>query len=143
MRSAALVRYGSQTSVVTDSDLESRISEFQRAIEARDEAAAGDVLHQDYALCLVFPVSVVRSRATWLATLPDYVVHEWSVQEQQVETSGDVAAVLQRGFQRAMVHGQPRDGVFVVSDIWLREDGVWRLWRRHSTPLTAGEVPTD
>jgi hypothetical protein len=35
---------------VTDNDLESRISQFQRAIEARDEAAADDVLHRDYAL---------------------------------------------------------------------------------------------
>ena len=124
-------------------DLEARMSQFQQAIEARDTTAADDVLHQDYALCLVLPVSAVIPRASWLATLPSYVVHEWSVEEQQVESSGDVAAVLQRGFQRATVHGQPRDGLFVVTDVWLRETGKWRVWRRHSTPLTAGEVPTD
>jgi hypothetical protein len=119
------------------------MSQFQWAIEARDNAAADDVLHRDYALCLVVPVSVVIPRALWLATLPAYVVHEWTVEEQQVEVSGDVAAVLQRGSQRATVHGQPRDGLFVLTDIWLRENGIWRVWRRHSTPLTAGGVPTD
>jgi hypothetical protein len=125
---------------MTHGDLEARVAEFQRAIEARDVAAAEDVLHRDYALCLVVPVSVVHPRDVWLATLPDYVVHEWIVQERQVEVRGDVAAVLQRGFQRATVRGLPRDGVFVVSDTWLREGGVWRVWKRHSTPLTAGEM---
>ena len=126
---------------MTAGDLELRMSHFQRAIETRDEAAAAEVLHPNYALCLVVPASAIIPRAAWLATLPDYVVHEWSVQELQVEEIGDVAAVLQRGFQRATVHGQPRDGVFVVSNVWLREAGVWRVWRRHSTPLTAGELP--
>ena len=128
---------------MTGHDLESRISQFQKAIETRDEVAADDVLHQDYALCLVIPESVVFPRATWLATLSDYLVHEWTVQARQVEVNGDVAAVLHRGFQRATVRGQPRDGVFVVTDVWLRDAGIWRVWRRHSTPWTAGEVPSD
>jgi hypothetical protein len=119
------------------------MEQFQAAIQARDEAAADDVLHRDYALCLVVPVSAVMPRASWLMTLPDYVVHEWTVEERQVESSGDVATVLQRGFQRATVHGKERDGVFVITDVWLREAGVWRVWRRHSTPLTAGQLPTN
>ena len=119
------------------------MSQFQQAIERRDHTVADDLLHQDYALCLVVPVSVVIPRASWLTTLSAYLVHEWSVEEQQIEARGDVAAVLQRGFQRATVHGQPRDGLFVITDVWLREVGTWRVWRRHSTPMTAGEVPTD
>ncbi len=118
------------------------MSQFQRAIEARDQTAADDVLHRDYALCLVVPDSAVMPRAAWLMTLPDYVVHEWTVGAQQIESSGDTATVLHRGFQRATVHGQDRSGQFVITDVWLREDGVWRVWRRHSTPLTAGELPT-
>jgi hypothetical protein len=125
---------------MTDGDLETRMSEFQRAIETRDLTAAADVLHQDYALCLVVPSPAVHSREAWLANLPDYVVHEWAVQERHVDATGDIAVVLQRGYQRATVHGLPRDGVFVITDIWLREGGVWRVWKRHSTPLTAGEM---
>ena len=126
---------------MTDSRLDARLSEFQQAIEARDTAAADGLLHRDYMLCLVVPSSVVVPRAAWLATLPDYVVHEWTLQERQVEVDGDVAAVLQRGYQRATVRGEPRDGVFVLSDIWLRQDGEWRVWKRHSTPLAATPLP--
>jgi ketosteroid isomerase-like protein len=125
---------------VIDDDLESRMSEFQRVIEDRDVSAAKDVLHQDYALCLVVPASAVHPREAWLATLHAYVVHEWTVQERQVEVRGDTAVVLQRALMRATVFDVPRDGVFVVTDIWLREGGVWRVWKRHSTPLSAGEL---
>jgi Domain of unknown function (DUF4440) len=126
---------------VMSPELSSRIEQFQRVIEARDVEAARGVLDEDYALVLVQPSPAVVTREQWLATLPDYVVHEWTIQEQLVDVDGDCAAVLQRGFQRALVRGQSRDGVFVLSDIWRRRAGVWRIWRRHSTPLSAGKLP--
>lgn len=122
-------------------DLEARLEDFQRVIDTRDVVAASSVLDDDYALVLVAPEPRVVPRDQWLATLPDYVVHEWTVQERVVDLDGDCAVVLQRGFQRAVVGGAPRDGLFVVSDTWRRRSGVWRVWRRHSTPLEAGPLP--
>jgi len=127
---------------MTDSELAARLDDFQRVIEARDVEAAESVLDAGYALVLVQPVALSVTRAEWLATLPDYVVHEWTVQERFIDVDGDCAAVLQRGFQRALVQGQPRDGWFIVSDIRRRREGVWRIWRRHSSPLSAGEMPS-
>jgi hypothetical protein len=126
---------------MNESDLELRLDEFQRVIEARDVHAAQTVLDEDYALVLVQPTRVVISRAQWLATLPDYVVSEWTLQERLVDVDEDCAVVLQKGFQRAVVQGQSRDGLFVISDVWRRRQGLWHIWRRHSTPLTAGEIP--
>jgi hypothetical protein len=126
---------------MTNSELELRLADFQRVIEARDVESARTVLDDNYALVLVQPTPLVVTRAQWLATLPDYVVHEWTVQERFVDVDGDCAAVLQKGFQRAAVQGQSRDGLSIVSDIWRRRDGAWRIWRRHSTPLAAGEMP--
>jgi hypothetical protein len=125
-----------------DSELELRLADFQRAIEARGISAAQSVLDQNYALVLAQPGPVVVTRAQWLAMLPDYVVHEWTVQESFVDEDGDCAAVLQRGFQRAIVNGQSRDAIFVVSDVWRRRAGLWRIWHRHSTPLAAGTMLT-
>jgi hypothetical protein len=126
---------------MTDPELDLRLDEFQRVIEARDVPAAEQVLDEQYALVLVQPTPAVVTRAQWLSALPDYVVHEWTVQERVLDVDGDCAAVLQRGFQRAVVQGQSRDGLFVISDIWRRREGVWRVWRRHSTPLSAGPMP--
>ena len=100
----------------------------------------------DFALELVQPVRNVMDREVWLEMLPDYVVHEWDVEEQILDLDDDRAAVLRRVRMSATVMGEDRSGVFVMSDLWRREDGVWRVWRRHSTPLMArrlGGEPAD
>jgi ketosteroid isomerase-like protein len=122
-------------------DLELAMTEFQRCIAERDVEAAARVLDADYALVLVQPVAAAIPRERWLATLPDYRVHSYEVQEQFIDIDGDVAAVLHRARMHATVGGVDRSGIFIVTDIWRRRDGQWRVWKRHSTPLTAGPVP--
>ena len=90
---------------------------------------------------LVHPEPAVVPRSAWIEMLPDYVVHEWEVQEQKIEVRNDVGTVLQRIRMEATVLGQDRSGPFVVSDLWVPVDDVWRVWRRHSTPLSAGRMP--
>lgn len=122
-------------------DLEEATTEFQRCIEQRDQEAAADVLDPDYALVLVQPVRAVVPRDVWLANLSDYVVHSYDVQERVVDVDGDCAAVLHRADMQATVNGADRSGLFTISDIWRLRDGHWRIWRRHSTPLSAGPMP--
>ncbi|MDQ1485489.1 MAG: hypothetical protein QOJ62_1182, partial [Actinomycetota bacterium] len=63
-------------------DLVLAVTEFQRCIAERDVEAATVVLDPDYALVLVQPVAAVVSKDRWLATLPDYIVHSYEIQEQ-------------------------------------------------------------
>ena len=80
-------------------------------------------------------------RDRWLAILPDYVLHVYDIEEQVVDVGGDCASVLHRVRMEATVLGEERNGLFVISDVWRRGAGEWRVWRRHSTPLTAGAMP--
>jgi ketosteroid isomerase-like protein len=116
-------------------ELLERAAHWVDAIQERDEVAAGAFLAPDFAMELVQPVRSVMNREVWLEMLADYVVDEWDVEEQVVDHGSDVAAVLQRVRTRATVLGEDRSGVFVISDLWRRIDGEWRVWRRHSTPL--------
>ncbi|MEP7022154.1 MAG: nuclear transport factor 2 family protein [Pseudonocardiales bacterium] len=122
-------------------DLDAAMAEFQRCILQRDQAAAADVLDPDYALVLVHPVRATMPREVWLANLPDYLVHSYDVQEQAIDVDGDCAAVLHRADMSATVNGVERSGLFTITDIWRRRGGHWRIWRRHSTPLSAGRMP--
>lgn len=115
---------------------------WDRAIQERDVSAAQELLHDGFALVLVQPAKVVMPREQWLALLPDYVVTEWNVREHVIDVDGDVAAILQRVDMKAMVAGQDRSGTFVTSDLWRKVSGDWKVWRRHSTPFSAGELPT-
>lgn len=114
---------------------------FDEAVQQRDHALAERVLDDDYVLVLVHPAPAMMPRARWLEVLEHYVVHSYDIEEQVVDQSGDVAAVLSRVHMRATVLGEDRSGLFVISDFWRHEDHGWRVWRRHSSPLTAGEMP--
>jgi len=121
-------------------DLGESLIEFQRCIAERDVPAADRILDAEYALMLVLPVAAVVPKERWLATLPEYVVHSYDVQEQLIDIDGDTAAVLHRADMHATVSGADRSGIFIVSDIWRLRDGQWRIWKRHSTPLSAGKL---
>ncbi len=126
---------------LTPDDLAARSDDFDRVVLTRDRELAAEVLAEDYALVLVHPEPAVVPRSAWIEMLPDYVVHEWEVQEQKIEVRNDLGTVLQRIRMEATVLGQDRSGPFVVSDLWVPVDDVWRVWRRHSTPLSAGRMP--
>ncbi len=122
-------------------DLSAAMRSFDEAVQERDHALAESVLDEDYALVLVHPAPATMPRARWLEVLEDYVVHSYSVEEQRVDQSGEVAAVLSTVRMRATVLGEDRSGLFVISDFWRQGDDGWRVWRRHSSPLSAGEMP--
>ena len=118
-----------------------RTDNWQRAIEARDLDAAAQFLAHDYALVILQPQPVVVPRDEWLRMLPDYDVRGYTVEERIVESSEDIATVFQRVDQTAVVQGVERSGIFILVDVWVREAAQWRVWRRHSTPLSAGPAP--
>jgi len=125
-----------------DRALQDACQRLQRAIETRDTSMADGVLHAAYALVLIQPVKAVMPRARWLEVLPDYVVHDYSVEDEVADIDDDVAVILHRDRMRATVLGDDRSGTFIITDVWRRGDG-WRLWRRHSTPLAAGRLPGE
>ena len=122
-------------------DLEDRRAAFDRVVTTRDVALAADVLDGDFALVLVQPSAARMPRERWLAVLPDYVVHEWTVEDESLDVDGDTAVALRRVAMRATVLGEDRSGTFVITDVWRCRDCGWRIWRRHSTPLAAAALP--
>jgi hypothetical protein len=122
-------------------DLAGRSDDFQQVVLARDPELAARTLAEDFALVLVHPVPLVVTRAEWMTTLPDYVVHVWDVQERIIEVRHNLGTVFQRIHMEATVLGEDRSGLFIVSDLWVVVDDGWRIWRRQSTPLSAGRMP--
>lgn len=124
-----------------DAEISDRTDRWQLAIEARDPEDAAQFLADDYALVILQPEPAVVRRDEWLRMLPDYAVSGYSVEERIVETSPELCTVFQRVDQTALVKGIERSGIFILLDVWVREADAWRVWRRHSTPLSAGAAP--
>ena len=124
-----------------DTEISERTDLWQLTIEARDPDGAARFLCDDYALVILQPLPAVVRRDEWLRMLPDYAVTGYSIEERIVETSPDLCTVFQRVDQTALVQGVERSGIFILVDVWVREADAWRVWRRHSTPLSAGVAP--
>ena len=127
---------------MTTQDLRDADAAWLEALLARDEAAAATILHDEYALVLVHPQPARVERDEWLRTLAGYVITSWSVRGSAWDVRPDLAVHLQLVEMQATVFDADRSGLFAMSDTWLRGgDGTWRVWRRHSTPMSAGAVP--
>jgi Domain of unknown function (DUF4440) len=122
-------------------DLAGRSDDFDRVVLSRDRELAAEVLADDYALVLLHPAPAVVPRSAWIEMLPDYVVDDWEMQERKIEVRDDLGLVFQRVNMDATVLGEDRSGLFILSDVWVPVDDVWRIWRRQSTPLSAGRMP--
>lgn len=127
--------------MASEQEILERADAWDLAIATRDGEAAGAILADDYALVVTHPEVAVMPREAWLRLLPDYVVSEYVVHDRRVEIRGGVASVVQRVEMEAVVAGADRSGTFVLVDLWVEQDGTWRVWRRHSTPLSAGSIP--
>ena len=124
-----------------DQELLDAIDYFDKAARSSDREFATPILDADYKLVLVHPEPAEVSRERWIEMLPDYIVHEWVVEQRRIDHDGDVAAVLETVRMRATVLGQDRSGLFIIGDVWRRRPDGWKIWRRQSTPLTAGPMP--
>ena len=138
-RAAPELAAGHSVGVTTELDV--AIQRFQTCIEERDHTTAETVLDADYALVIVQPSRVIMPRSRWLELLSDYIVHSYRVLDSVADVSDELAVVLHRDEMSATVLGEDRSGTFVVTDVWRRRDLEWKIWRRHSTPLTAGHIP--
>jgi ketosteroid isomerase-like protein len=124
-----------------EAEIGGRTDRWQGAIEARDPEAAARFLAADFALVILQPQATVVRREEWLRMLPDYDVRGYAVEERIVEAEPDLCTVFQRVDQTAVVMGVERSGIFILVDVWTREADEWRVRRRHSCPLTAGDAP--
>ena len=138
-RDATRSTTGTMCNVTTELDV--AIGRFQTCLEERDHTTAEALLDADFALVIVQPARAIMPRSRWLEVLSDYMVHSYRVLDSVVDISDDLAVVLHRDEMSAIVLGEDRSGTFVITDVWRRRSGEWKIWRRHSTPLVAGNMP--
>ena len=102
-------------------------AEWLTALLGRDVARATALLHEDYALLLVYPSAVRVPREEWIATLPGYVVTRWDVVASHWDRQSTVAGHFQLVEMEANVHGTERNGLFALTDTWLLTGEGWKV----------------
>ena len=111
-------------------ELDRAIEELNAAVRAGDAEAAAGLLHDEFELTSSLGTDLHVAKAGWLEGLGSIETEQLTARDAQTDEFGDVGVAVWRMDWRARVGGDDLSGPYVVSDVWLRGDGAWRLrWR--------------
>lgn len=106
------------------------------AVAERDIDFLEDHLGEEFKLITGRPGHETRDRAEWLeVTTTAYEIHSFRFDELDVLDYGDVAVVRSRYSQAATMGDADRSQSFLMTDVWHRREGEFRLVSRHISPL--------
>jgi ketosteroid isomerase-like protein len=122
-----------------DVPAEAEVVEMERqwaaAFQRKDIAGLQRLMADGYALIIAvegLPLQIVP-RDAWLESLDAYEIDEVGIDQVYVRVYEGVAVVALLWRQKARLRGQDRSAQFALVDIWVRQDGGWRIAERHSS----------
>jgi ketosteroid isomerase-like protein len=111
---------------------------FMAAVAERDIDFLEHHLGEEFTLTTGRPGHETRGRAEWLeVTATAYEIRSFRFEELDVLMYGDIAVVRCRYSQEAMMGGADRSQTYLMTDVWHRRQGAFRLVSRHISPLAA------
>ena len=109
---------------------------FMTAIAERNLDFLRRHLGEEFKLTTGRPGHETRDRAEWLeVTATAYEIRSFRFDELEVLDYGDVAVVRSRYSQEATMADAERSQSYLMTDVWHRRDGAFRLVARHISPL--------
>ena len=107
------------------------------AIQRKDMDALARIIGDDYAYTATGHGR--RTRQEWMEAVPYYDIHNFTIISADVRVYGDAAVVLPHVQQTATFGDATRSGNFLITDVWLKREGTWRVVARSSilTPSPA------
>ena len=118
--------------------LETRL---QGAVQLKKAAEIEALIAPDFALRTAFEgraPQVMNRSETLTAAASYYRLESFEVRYLAAREFGDAAVVNYRAFQEAAMGSRDRSGEFVVTDVWTRAGGDWKLSLRY---LSRPEAP--
>lgn len=109
--------------------------QWAATIQRQDATQMNQFLGDGYFLAIAVqgqPLQIVP-RTAWLEALKVYVTESFEVDDIRVQVYGDTAVVFMLFTQKATVGGRDRSAQFVITDIWVKRENVWRVAERHSS----------
>ena len=105
------------------------------AILKADVASAEPFLSPDYFLVVAVAGKplVTVTRKQWLETLKVYFLEDMRLGEMLVHLYGEVATVAYKYSQTAKANGPVSLGDALITDVWVKRDGSWKVAARYSS----------
>ena len=113
--------------------------EWRDALLQKDEEALRRLIHPQYTLVGIRSTgSVAVDLEQWIAALRRMDIAALEVRVTDCVALDNVIVATVDAQWQVRYLGQPIDERVLLTDVWVREDGRWRVVRRHSSPVPAG-----
>lgn len=120
-------------------DVRTLEAEWRDALLAKDEAALRRLIHPQYKLVGIRSTgSVAVDLDQWIAALRRMDIAALEVRVTDCVALDNVIVATVDAQWKVRYLGQPIDERVLLTDVWVREDGRWRVLRRHSSPVPSG-----
>ena len=127
---------GAEDEVGRTDELRGLEERFMTAVAQRDLDFLERHLGEEFKLITGRSGNETRDRAEWLeVTATAYEIRSFRFDELEVLDYGEVAVVRSRYSQEATMGDAERSQSYLMTDVWHRRDGAFRLVTRHISPL--------
>ena len=114
-------------------------AEWRDALLSKDEEALRRLIHPQYKLVGIRSTgSVAVDLEQWIAALRRMDIAALDLRVTDCVALDNVIVATVDAQWKVRYLGQPIDERVLLTDVWVREDGRWRVVRRHSSPVPAG-----
>ena len=120
-------------------DVKTLEAEWRDALLAKDEAALRRLIHPLFKLVGIRSTgSVAVDLEQWITALRRMDIAALEVRVTDCVALDDVIVATVDAQWQVRYLGQPIEERVLLTDVWVREDGIWRVLRRHSSPVPSG-----
>ena len=120
-----------------DMPVRDRQQEFHAALLRGDATALDEMLDDECRI--IGPKGFYIDKQEWIRTHKDneYTQVRLESREVEVRSYGDTAIRWEVQDSRCVFKGETIDGLFRVTEVWVRRDGPWRLASLQYTSMSA------
>jgi ketosteroid isomerase-like protein len=112
--------------------------EWVEAIAQCDAATLNRLIADDFFIAGWLPNGQLGDKQTYVEDclrVVDVLEPAYSFDSWRIKEYGDVVIVNSVFECHAVVAGREWGGIFLLTDVWIKEDGRWRAATRHSSPV--------
>jgi ketosteroid isomerase-like protein len=110
--------------------------EWMARMQARDMDRLEELVAPGFRFTAIHLHPEPRTREQWMgAAREGYTILSFAFEHMDIDLFGDTGVIHARYSQVASYQHTPLSNVFRLTDVWSRQDGVWRVVVRHSSIL--------
>lgn len=110
-------------------------NEWMNAWKNKDEKRCREILADDFTLTSSLSSGNLMTKEQWIGALTRYDCKSFSFDKVKTRQYGNTVVVNSWYHQEAIANGAEWNGTFVITDVWVKNNGHWQVVTRHASWL--------